>query len=392
MIVTGLDQVVAEHPVWWRDRVGLLANQASVTRDQRYAWDAWGDSGRLEALFSPQHGMWGEQQANMQESYHLLHPDLDLPIFSLYYRQRRPLPEMLEGLQRFVIDLQDVGTRVYTFAWTMMYCLEACAEMGIPVTVLDRPNPVGGRQIEGPLLQDGYTSFVGRSSIPMRHGLTMGELARFLVDRHAIDVELDVVPLRGWNPESYLWECQRADRWIAPSPNIPMATTALYYVGNVLLEGTNLSEGRGSTRPFELVGAPFIEPRALISLLRTFDLPGVRFLPLRFRPTFDKWAGSICSGVQLRVTDPREFRPYATTVALMASAHALWPDQFAWARPPYEYEYQRLPIEILAGGEELHRAIDGDAIHSPDRLREAVAVDEAAWWAAVGDHLLYARE
>ena len=391
-VISGLDRIAAEHPPWWNEPIGLLANQASVTIDHRYAWDLWRDSGTLRSLFCPQHGLWSEQQANMRETYHLVHPELDIPIFSLYYKHRRPLPEMLESVSRLVIDLQDVGTRVYTFAWTMMYCLEACADLDIPVTILDRPNPVGGKRIEGPLLDPEYASFVGRSAIPMRHGLTMGELGRFLARQHRIDVELDVVPVSGWDPASYAWQWQRPDLWIPPSPNIPSAATALYYAGSVLLEGTNLSEGRGTTRPFELIGAPFVDPNQLIPVLASFDLPGVTFIPVRFRPTFDKWTGVVCSGVQLRVSAPDAFQPYATTVALLAAIKLLWPAAFGWSSPPYEYEFQRLPIEILCGGSSTHEAIDAGTIDSPDALRAEVSLDEVAWWDAVDASLLYPRE
>ena len=389
--LTGLDQVAACAPWRRRDRVGLLANQASLTHDGRYAWDVLAEQGCLAALFSPQHGLWAEEQANMRESSHFAHPTLGVPVFSLYSETREPLPAMLEPLDRLVIDLQDVGTRVYTFAWTMFACLEACGREGLPVTILDRPNPIGGEAVEGLRLVEGFESFVGRSSIPMRHGLTIGELARYLVARHRIDVELDIVRLQDWHPASFMWQWQRLDQWMPPSPNLPSAFSCLVYAGNVLFEGTNVSEGRGTTRPFEVVGAPFVSARALAAHVARYALPGVDFLPIRFRPTFDKWADETCSGLWVRVTDPPAFRPFATAVALLASLRTLYPDSFRWIDPPYEYENRLRPIDIIAGSDRLRQAIDAGRIASRLELEEAVRFDEAAWWEDVDSSLLYGR-
>src|SRR5262249_36609630 len=253
-------------------RFGLLLNQASVNKDFEYSSTllAGRFPGKLAALFSPQHGLWGEQQANMIETGHSRDDSLDIPIHSLYSETRKPTPAMLKGLECLVVDLQDVGTRVYTFAWTMMACMEACAEAGVPVVVLDRPNPLGGEIFEGPLLDLHYASFVGRSSIPMRHGLTMGELARWLNARHRIGAELQVVKMTGWS-RRLLWP-ETGRTWVLTSPNLPRWEGCLVYPGQVLLEGTNLSEGRGTTTPFEVFGAPLINPQKLLAELTPLQL------------------------------------------------------------------------------------------------------------------------
>jgi uncharacterized protein YbbC (DUF1343 family) len=338
-------------------KFGLLANQASVDSAFRYAWDVLAErfSGQLAALFSPQHGLWCEQQANMIETAHAFHPRLRIPIHSLYHESRKPTREMLDGLDAFVIDLQDVGTRVYTFIWTASYCLEACAERGLPVIVLDRPNPLGGRIVEGPLLEPAQKSFVGRAAIPMRHGLTMGELVRFVNDDLGIGAQVHVVSLRNWSRDMPFDDTGRV--WVAPSPNLARLEAVRAYPGQVLLEGTNLSEGRGTTTPFEICGAPFIDGERLAARLAECRLPGIVFRPVRFLPTFDKWAGTSCGGVFLHVVDAASFRPYRTSVAILAAVHELWPHDFAWLPPPYEYETIQPPIDILTGSPRLRDAI-----------------------------------
>ncbi len=310
---TGLDNSLTEPlPQLKGRRFGLLFNQASVTADGSYAADALSQAygaSSLVALFSPQHGVWGEEQANMIETGHSRYRPLDLPLYSLYSQTRRPTDEMLAGLDALVIDLQDVGTRVYTFIWTMLNCLEACADRGVEVVVFDRPNPLGGSMAEGPLLQENYRSFVGLASIPMRHALTMGELARWFVATRNIDVDLTVVAMSGWSRDSRFPATGR--HWLCPSPNMPTYRTTCVYPGGVLLEGTNLSEGRGTTIPFEVVGAPFIDELAYAEELASRQLPGVRFRPTRFRPTFDKWKSQSCRGVYLDVTDETPSNPTA---------------------------------------------------------------------------------
>lgn len=357
---TGLDNALTESlPELRGRRFGLLFNQASLTADGRYAADAlsraYGASS-LVALFSPQHGVWGEEQANMIETGHSRYRPLDLPLYSLYSQTRRPTDEMLAGLDALVIDLQDVGTRVYTFLWTMLNCLDACAERGITCVVLDRPNPLGGSIAEGPRLDNKYRSFVGLASIPMRHGLTMGELARWFVSDRGLNVELKVVRMSGWSRSARFPDCSR--HWVGPSPNMPTYRTTCVYPGGVLLEGTNLSEGRGTTIPFEVVGAPFIDELEFAAELSSRCLPGVRFRPTRFRPTFDKWRGESCRGVYLDVTDASAFESYRTTLHILHAARGLVKEQLQWLAPPYEYETVKAPIDILAGSDALRLAVD----------------------------------
>jgi uncharacterized protein YbbC (DUF1343 family) len=390
-VITGLENCLESPPrvLAAAARFGLLLNQASVNKDFEYASVLLSRRlpGKLAALFSPQHGFWSEQQANMIETGHGRDEDLGVPIYSLYSETRKPTPTMLRGLECLVVDLQDVGTRIYTFAWTVMGCLEACAAAGIPVVVLDRPNPLGGEAVEGPLLDLHYASFVGRSPIPLRHGLTMAELARWLNARHKIGADLHVVKMTGWT-RRMLWP-QTGRTWVLPSPNLPRWEGCLVYPGQVLLEGTNLSEGRGTTTPFEVFGAPFVNPAKLLAELKLFQLAGVRLRPVRFEPTFDKWQGKSCGGSYLHVADPQAFRPVRTTLALLAAVRRLWPRQFAWRDPPYEYEKVKKPIDILFGNCTFREALDRDALKTPADLDEVLKLDAVGWRKQVADYLLY---
>ncbi len=387
----GLERCLEQPPEILRGaRFGLLMNQASVDHSFRYACDllAARFPGQLKAIFSPQHGLWGEEQANMVESPNSRYEPLDLPVYSLYSKTRQPTPEMLRGLDCFVIDLQDVGTRVYTFAWTIQNCLQACTAAHIPVLILDRPNPLGGQVAEGPLLEPGYESFVGGASIPLRHGLTLGELARLLNAEENISAQLDVLPMTGWRRNMHFHATGR--KWIAPSPNMPRTATALLYPGQVLLEGTNLSEGRGTTMPFEVVGAPFIDPHQLTARLTTCDLPGLGIRPIRFVPTFDKWQGERCGGISLHITDARSLRSVTATLTILAAVVTLWPQQFGWLPPPYEYEREKMPIDILFGSSRLRDALLSELVLTDGTIKELTHLDEAAWWQRVRPHLLYA--
>lgn len=364
-------------------RLGLLMNRASVDRDLRLACNVVDDAfpGALKAIFSPQHGLWGDAQANMIETDSGWYDPLHVPIHSLYSKTRRPSPEMLNTIDCLLIDLQDVGTRVYTFIWTVLECMKACGEAAVRVIVLDRPNPLGGRIIEGPVLRDSFRSFVGGACTPMRHGLTIGEMARWIREALQIDVQLDVIPMRGWTPDLTYDQCDRL--WLPPSPNLPTFDSALVYPGQVLLEGTNLSEGRGTTKPFEVIGAPFIEAEILMDRLGQFDIPGVRFLPTWFQPTFDKWANQVCGGVSLHVTDKQTFRSFPTSVTLLSVIQEIWPSEFRWLDPPYEYEETLLPIDIIYGSSKLRdMGLDGkeaSELSSPQRLEKLCAVDPASW-------------
>ncbi len=367
-------------------RFGLLMNRASVDRDLRFACDVLSDAypGQLVSLFTPQHGLWGDAQANMIETDHGWHQRLSVPIYSLYSATRTPTAEMLAELDCLVIDLQDVGTRVYTFVWTMLECLKACAAANVSVLVLDRPNPIGGQIVEGPMLDWEFRSFVGGANIPMRHGLTIGELARLLNSEQAIGATLKVVPLANWSPTQSFASLRRA--WIPPSPNLPRIESALVYPGQVLLEGTNLSEGRGTTTPFEVTGAPFIDAELLSIDMNAAQLPGVRFLPLTFRPTFDKWSGESCQGVSMHVTDHDMYRPYRTTVALLAAVRRRWPEQFGWLNPPYEYETERPPIDIISGSANLRTVLKSADQSS---LESVLSYPLASWQERVSAAVLY---
>lgn len=385
----GLDCCLEDPPAKLRNaRFGLLMNQASLNANWQYACDVLSQRfpQQLTAIFTPQHGLWSEQQANMIESPHGHYPPLGLPIFSLYSETRRPTAEMLHGLECFLVDLQDVGTRVYTFIWTVVKCLEACASAGIPVVILDRPNPLGGETIEGPLLDADYKSFVGLATIPMRHALTIGELALLANDELDIGADVEIVPMNGWRRSMLFPETHCP--WTPPSPNMPRFDTTLVYPGQVLLEGTNLSEGRGTTTPFELVGAPFIDPHRLMDALNALPHPGITFRPLRFVPTFDKWRGQSCGGVAWHTSDPQSVRSFVTTLSVIAAVQRQWPKDFAWLPPPYEYEHEKMPIDILYGSSKLREAIaHGNMSH--DQLSTLAAVDEQAWRERTGKYWLY---
>jgi uncharacterized protein YbbC (DUF1343 family) len=359
-VAVGLERCLASPPDLLRGaRIGLLCNQASVDHDFQLAEELFASRfpGQLRALFGPQHGMLSEQQDNMVETAHARHAALGIPVFSLYAEQRKPAPAMLEGLDVFVVDLQDVGCRVYTYVWTLLYCLQACAARGLPVLVLDRPNPLGEVIEEGDVLDPAFTSFVGLHPIRLRHARTLGQLAQQMNRERGVGADVHVVACDGLTPAMTWRDVGRA--WIPPSPNLPRIEGVDVYCGQVLLEGTNLSEGRGTTTPFEICGAPFIDPHRLRDALRERALAGVTFRPVRFEPTFQKWHGQSCGGVFLHVTDPATFRAVATTVALLSVVRQLWPRDFAWRQPPYEYETVKLPIDILAGGTRVREIVEG---------------------------------
>jgi uncharacterized protein YbbC (DUF1343 family) len=380
VIQPGLEVAIQEPPAILAHggRFGLLMNQASVDRSFRLACDVLGERfpGQLNRLFSPQHGLWGEEQANMIESGHSRYAPLDLPVYSLYSETRRPTPAMLAEIDCLVIDLQDVGTRVYTFIWTIQQCLIACAEANLPVVVLDRPNPLG-RTVEGPLLGPEFRSFVGGWPIPLRHGLSIGELALLVNHEQAIGADITLVPCRGWDARQPVDD--RSLQWVPPSPNVPRRETAFVYPGIVLLEGTNVSEGRGTTLPFERLGAPWIDPFQLVRELAAYEHPGLALAPVRFVPTFDKWCGQACGGAALHVIQPSAVRSVATAVAILATLQRLYPDDFAWLSPPYEYETEKMPIDILFGSAALRERLADRRPVSPEEIAVLLAFDEAAW-------------
>jgi len=379
-VFTGIEVLARERPKWLRGRrIGLLMHPASVTADlvsaRDVVWRLCRDG--LRALFGPQHGFAGEKQDNMIESGHGLDAEIGIPIYSLYSETRSPTPEMLGDIDLLLVDLQDVGTRVYTFEWTTALALEACAAAGKEVIVLDRPNPLGGEMLEGNLIRPGYTSFVGLYPVPMRHGLTLGELAALVNLRMAGGAgrpvgrrdgtrvrcpgrcELSVVPMEGWRRRMLFPDAGLP--WVLPSPNMPTFDTAVVYPGQVLLEGTNLSEGRGTTRPFEIFGAPWVDILRVRSRFERRRLRGVVLRDHSFEPTFHKWAGQVCHGFQIHVTDRPAFRPYLTTLALLQDIIAEHREHFAWKEPPYEYVTDRLPIDVLLGDPAVREALESGA-------------------------------
>ena len=367
-------------------RLGLVLHPASVTADLTLAVDALLAAGLdIRALFGPQHGARGEKQDNMIESDHYVDPVTGLPVHSLYGEVRRPTPEMLDGLDAVLFDLQDVGVRVYTFVWTMALAMEACAQADVAFVVLDRPNPIGGSTREGPMLRPGFESFVGLHPVPLRHGLTTGELARWLNGVRGIDCELEVVPCRGWRRSMTWGETRRV--WVPPSPNLPTPDSCAVYPGMVLLEGTNLSEGRGTTRPFEMFGAPWIDPYELGAAVEGRLGSGVRLRPCHFEPTFQKHVGTPCGGGQLHVSDPSSFEPVRVAVEILSAAKALYPRDFAWRRPPYEYEERLMPIDLLWGHDGLRRGID--AGNPVEEILAGVERDVEIFSAQVEEYLIY---
>jgi uncharacterized protein YbbC (DUF1343 family) len=343
------------------------------------------DGVTLAAIFGPQHGFRSDVQDNMIESPHRDDPGRRVPVYSLYSDTREPTHDMLRGLDALVIDLQDIGARIYTFIYTMANCLRACARHGVPAIVCDRPNPIGGVEVEGACLRAGYESFVGQFPVPMRHGMTMGELARLFNESFGIRADLEVVPMSGWHREMYADATDLP--WVMPSPNMPTLDTAVVYPGTVLFEGTLLSEGRGTTRPFELVGAPWIDADRFAQQMQALGLPGVHFRPAVFEPTFQKHAAQACGGCQIHVTDRRTFRPVLTGVALMAALRRADPGRFAWRQPPYEYEIRKLPIDILAGSDALRTQIEAGLPAA--EIARSWEDDEAAFRAQREPFLLY---
>lgn len=340
-------------------RVGLVAHQPSVTSSLDHAVDLLNahPDVNLTAVFGPQHGIWGETQDNMIEWESYRDPRTGLPFFSLYGETRKPAPEMLSQVDMLVIDLQDIGSRYYTYIYTMALAMEASADLGKEVLILDRPNPINGTDIEGPILDPDFKSFVGLYPIPVRHGMTIGELALMFNQEEKIGCDLQVVSMQGWNRKNFFDETNFP--WVIPSPNMPSVNTATVYPGMCLFEASNVSEARGTTLPFEISGAPWIkDPHAFSDRMKQFGLPGVIFRPLYFIPTFHKWKDRLIGGVQIHVTDRHAFKPFFTGLALLSAYRQAGEQDFKWNPPPYEYEYRLLPFDILAGSDQVRLAID----------------------------------
>ena len=383
-VIPGLEVLLQDPPAWaGKAPLGLLCHPPSVDRGLVPAPElvARRFPGQLRVLFSPQHGLRGEKQDNMVSSPDFEDPLLQVPVVSLYGPRLDPPLEALQDIAVLLVDLQDVGTRVYTYGATLAKVMAAAARLGVKVAVLDRPNPIGGLQVEGNLLKPEWASFVGPYPLPMRHGFSLGELARYYNETQKLGCDLEVMPARGWRRGDYFDATGLP--WIMPSPNLPTLDGALVYPGQVLLEGTNLSEGRGTTRPFEFFGAPFLEPRRIRHELKDIPLPGVVLREVGFEPTFHKWAGEFCNGFQLHVTDRQAYKPYYTTLVLLSVIRRLYPGDFTWRQPPYEYETERLPIDLLTGDASIREGID---------TGRSIADLAAAWQPDLDEFLKASRE
>ena len=340
-------------------RVGLVCNQASVLPDLSHAADVFGDRSEFEltTLFGPQHGIRGDVQDNMIETAHSTDQRTGKPIYSLYSETREPTEEMVRDIDAFVVDLQDVGCRIYTFVYTMANCMRAAKKFGKKVIVCDRPNPIGGLGVEGNVTETAFTSFVGQFELPTRHGMTIGELAKMFNEHFGIGCDLEVVTMDGWSRE--MWGDETGLPWVLPSPNIPTVDTCVVFPATVHIEGTELSEGRGTTKPFEINGAPFIDPYVWVAELDKFNFPGVAFRHVFFRPTFQKWAGKTCGGVQIHVTDRAAFTPVIVGIAMVKTAYDLYTKHFQWKQTAYEYVFDKNPFDVVSGTDKIRKQIEG---------------------------------
>jgi uncharacterized protein YbbC (DUF1343 family) len=365
MVQTGLDRLVQDGFRTLRGlRVGLICNPTSINRNFEHLVDLVAARADLNLvrLFGPEHGVRGAAQDMIAVDGSSRDPRTGLPVTSLYghdLESLTPRETDLEGLDALVFDVQDVGTRYYTYLWTMALAMVAAGRKGLLFVVLDRPNPLGGVLVEGPTIAPGFESFVGLHPLPVRHGMTAGEVAGWLVGERGVAVDLRVVEMQGWRREMTFeaWNTAGGLPWVPPSPNMPSLDTALVYPGQCLLEGTEISEGRGTTRPFEIFGAPFVDPYALNQRLQTEGLPGVRFRPLYFTPTFHKFAGQSCGGLMLHVVEPHAFRAFETGVAIVQAIHDLWPKQFAFRQKAYEFVADIPAFDLLCGGDGIRRGL-----------------------------------
>jgi uncharacterized protein YbbC (DUF1343 family) len=343
-------------------RVGLVCNQASVLPETfRHAADVFHEHPDIDltTLFGPQHGIRGDVQYNMIETPHVKDSRTGIMVYSLYSEVREPTEEMLADLDVIVVDLQDVGCRIYTFIYTMANCMRAAKKFGKKVIVCDRPNPIGGNAVEGNITEDEFKSFVGQFELPTRHGMTIGELARMFNEHFGIGCDLDVVQMTSWSRD--MWGDETGLPWVLPSPNIPDVDTCVVFPATVHVEGTELSEGRGTTLPFFLNGAPFIDPYAWAEVLRKFDFPGVAFREAYFRPTFCEFAGETCGGVQIHITDREAFTPVIVGIAMVKTAYEMYPDKFQWRQSAYEYVFDKNPFDVICGTDKVRKQIEHGA-------------------------------
>jgi uncharacterized protein YbbC (DUF1343 family) len=378
MVITGLESVLNEFPpILMGKNIGILCHAASITSDFTHISEVFFKTRdcRLVALFGPQHGIYGQTQDNMIEWQSQRHPVFDIPLYSLYGEHRKPTAEMLKGIDVFIIDLQDVGARLYTYIWTVKLCMESCSEAGISVCLLDRPNPVGRLPFDGPVLKKEYFTFVGGASIPMCHRMTMGEMAMWMKEKYYPSCNLHIIWMKNWKRSSLFSDTGLP--WVLPSPNIPTAQTAAVYPGTVLIEALNLSEGRGTTIPFELFGAPFINREGLKKELDTRHIPGCVFRQHDFIPTFNKFSGELCHGFQIHITDLDSFKPVQTALEIFDAIIETSPlDSLRFKLPPYEYEYKLMPFDILSGDSGMRETLISRADIKIEKERWLFEIEE----------------
>lgn len=356
-VISGLENLLSDPPEYLQDkRLGLLSNPASIDHKFNHASKLIHHffPGQLKTLFAPQHGFYAEKQDNMIESGSFVEPQLQIPVYSLYNETRIPTKEMFDNIDVLLIDIQDVGTRVYTFIYTISFCLETAARLGKKVVILDRPNPIGGIQLEGNILSKKYSSFVGRFPIPMRHGLTIGEISQFFNQQFHIGCDLVIIPMTGWERQMYWHDTDLT--WIPPSPNLPTLQSCMVYPGQVIFEGTNISEGRGTTLPFEQFGAPFLDIEKIKPKADKL-IKGAFLRPVSFEPTSGKWHGEICKGFQIHIISKTLFQPYFSSLVLMQLIIRYHKDDFKFKEPPYEYEYEKKPIDLILGSKTLRKKV-----------------------------------
>ncbi|MBF0120996.1 MAG: DUF1343 domain-containing protein [Desulfobacterales bacterium] len=358
-VKTGLEKFIESPPNWIKGkRIGLLCNPASIASNYHHARELINEKlpNHIKAIFSPQHGFYAEKQDNMIESQDRIDSYLKVPIFSLYGKIRIPTYEMFDLIDVLIVDIQDVGTRVYTFIYTMSYCMEKAKEFNKKILILDRPNPVNGIDVEGNILSLKYSSFVGRYPIPMRHGLTIGEIAKLFNEHFKINCDLTVITMENWERKMYFNDTNLP--WVAPSPNLPTPASAMVYPGQVMWEGTNVSEGRGTTQPFEFFGAPFINHSKILSIIKDSKIKGVYLRPIAFEPTSNKWMGNLCNGFQIHITNPQLYKPYLTSLILIQALLMCHSQEFSWKMPPYEYEFEKMPIDLIVGDDLVRKKIE----------------------------------
>lgn len=376
MVRTGLEKILYQFPSSIKGkRIGILCHAASITSDFKHITEHFfgRKDCRLSAIFGPQHGLHGQTQDNMIEWQSELHPVYKVPLFSLYGENRKPTPEMLNELDVLLIDLQDVGARLYTYIWTVKLCLEACSEKNIPVVILDRPNPVGILPYDGPILKKEFFTFVGGASIPLCHRMTIGEMALWIKEKYYPECNLEIIWMENWKRSSLFSETGLP--WVLPSPNMPSEKTAIVYPGTVLIEALNMSEGRGTTIPFELFGAPYINAELLKKNLTERKIPGCAFRIHNFIPAFHKFAGELCNGIQIHVTDVEKFKPVGTALEIFDAIFETSPG-LMFKQPPYEYEYKLMPFDILSGDSGMRETLIG---------RKNINTEKERWESEIGE-------